>query len=1196
MANTAFDNSAILPTMDSSAREIRNLGGSITNVHATNTQVLTSRTASNHTRRNLLMQTNGHTGNLTMQSINTCGLKAKFDFPNFCNELKQCDISFITETKTDDTDIECISSLLNSMNLKVYFKNRCKIATFRSGGLCIIYNSNIEQYLTYIESKNDISQWIKVSKHLLGTDKDVIFGNIYIPPENTRYANPAPFEYLKDDILKFDNYHICMVGDFNAHTGKGPDHTVSSDYSVDQLTYDLEAQAFINSINILQNNNISITRDNGDQSAVNSYGSQLLDFCKFYNLFIANGRLSSDNTGKATTIKNTLIDYLLGGPHILTRIENFHVHDFDAIFSDMHRRLTWSIQCHKINHIGNSKNNTNLITIKKTHKNMWRNSKSAEFSNSLDTNEIIAIRNNINNPNIPLDGTIKNLQTLFKSTADVVLGPEREFQIDTNRKSKPLKFDRQTLNLRNKYYMIKRINNGSNEMKLELQNASKAYKKAVAKAKAISKKQKIKKLKYSKNNDRKYYWSILNNKNNHKIRNSKNVPTPTTFFNGFKNLASGEDHGEFINEANENLDHNLPQTSDLSDQILNSEFTEEEISKCVQNLKNGKACGDDQILNEYIISSYDELKLVYVDLFNRILNDGRTPESWLIGMIIPLPKSKGDSADFNNYRAITLLSCLGKLFTSVINSRLETYSLETNLILENQAGFRKGYSTTDHLFLLKNFIDIFVKNQNHKLYCAFVDYKKAFDTIWRSGLWYKMIQAGIRGKLFNVIFNMYDNIKSCVNVDGNMSDYFISINGVRQGENLSPFLFALFVNDIEKFLVEYGCNPVKVEDVDIEAFIKLLVIMYADDTVLFAKSKEELQNCLNGLKSYCDKWKLQINAEKTKVIIFAKRKVNPHNLNFKIGDKNVEIVDEFCYLGVTFTHTGNFSANFKMLERQGNSALFGIVKQSRRESLPIETQFELFDMMVFPVILYGAEIWGFSNLTVLERLHLKFCKIVLKLKKSTPDAMVYGETGRFDIVYYAKKRIVNFWSRIVLGKEDKLCYNMYKLCKQLYFSPEGGTNSTQWFLGLSELLRHCGIDHIPEEVVEVKAAVKHVQLVLKSEYVLNWERQVNSQPKCDNFYKHVKSIFEREYYLTSLPYNLRIAMSRIRTCNHKLPIEVGRYARPTVPREQRVYTKCNSGQMGDEYHFILTCTNPTLITLTERYISPHYTGSPKRKN
>ena len=69
-------------------------------------------------------------------------------------------------------------------------------------------------------------------------------------------------------------------------------------------------------------------------------------------------------------------------------------------------------------------------------------------------------------------------------------------------------------------------------------------------------------------------------------------------------------------------------------------------------------------------------------------------------------------------------------------------------------------------------------------------------------------------------------------------------------------------------------------------------------------------------------------------------------------------------------------------------------------------------------------------------------------------------------------------------------------------------------------------------------------------------------------------------------------MSRIRTCNHRLPIEVGRYARPAVPREQRVCTKCNSGQIGDEFHFILTCTNPTLMNLREKYISPHYSGSP----
>merc|ERR1712030_58757 len=86
--------------------------------------------------------------------------------------------------------------------------------------------------------------------------------------------------------------------------------------------------------------------------------------------------------------------------------------------------------------------------------------------------------------------------------------------------------------------------------------------------------------------------------------------------------------------------------------------------------------------------------------------------------------------------------------------------------------------------------------------CAFVDYKKAFDTVWRSALWHKLVQSGITDKLYNVIVNMYKGIKSCISHDGNISDYFVSFNGVRQGENLSPFLFALFINDIELFLLD----------------------------------------------------------------------------------------------------------------------------------------------------------------------------------------------------------------------------------------------------------------------------------------------------------------------------------------------------------------------------------------------------------
>ena len=111
---------------------------------------------------------------------------------------------------------------------------------------------------------------------------------------------------------------------------------------------------------------------------------------------------------------------------------------------------------------------------------------------------------------------------------------------------------------------------------------------------------------------------------------------------------------------------------------------------------------------------------------------------------------------------------------------------------------------------------------------------------------------------------------------------------------------------------------------------------------------------------------------------------------------------------------------------------------------------------------------------------------------------------------------------------------------------------------------------------------------LKREYMENWFARINNSAKCSVLYVHIKHILEWEYYLSHMPYKLRLALSRIRTCNHKLPIEAGRYGLRYAAREERICTKCNSGSIGDEFHFILTCTNPELMELRERYISPYY--------
>ena len=143
-----------------------------------------------------------------------------------------------------------------------------------------------------------------------------------------------------------------------------------------------------------------------------------------------------------------------------------------------------------------------------------------------------------------------------------------------------------------------------------------------------------------------------------------------------------------------------------------------------------------------------------------------------------------------------------------------------------------------------------------------------------------------------------------------------------------------------------------------------------------------------------------------------------------------------------------------------------------------------------------------------------------------------------------------------------------------------------------KLLDEYGIHNLPESIDDVKAVVKQIHTALKVDYVNKWEEKVSTSLKCETLYKHIKSVFEREHYLTNLPFNLRLALSRIRTSNHKLPVEVGRYGKGRVPREQRICNKCDSGEIGDEFHFILTCRNPDLIALRGKYISPYYTIDP----
>ena len=504
---------------------------------------------------------------------------------------------------------------------------------------------------------------------------------------------------------------------------------------------------------------------------------------------------------------------------------------------------------------------------------------------------------------------------------------------------------------------------------------------------------------------------------------------------------------------------------------------------------------------------------------------------------------------------ITLISCLGKLFTAVLNDRLQKYADEYDIIEGCQAGFRKGYSTIDNMFILHSLIELVCKSK-HSLFCAFIDLKQAFDRVWRDGLWKKLVKYHINGKCLHIIQNMYKNIKSCVLVNQTRTDFFISNIVVRQGENLSPFLFIIFLNDLETFFRSHNVEGVQCDqhpkDDDLILYFKIFILLYADDTVILSSSAEGLQTALNVYAEYCHHWKLEINASKSKIVIFTKCK-NQMNYNFTLNNIALELVKEYKYLGIYFCKNNSFFTTKKYIADQATRAAYSLLAKARNMHLPIELQLELFDKLVKPILLYGCELWGFGSIDIIERVQLKFLKHVLKIKRSTPNYIVYGEVGVPPLKIDITARIISYWGKLNSVEDvHTLSTLLYYAVKSHYTNTQINSRSVyfKWIHNIKSTLYNFGFSGIwdnhrfPNQIWLSKAVRQKVYDV----FITDWHQNVESNVN----YRIFKHKFEFERYLINIPNNLLYYFISIRTQNHRLPVETGRWSKLEITDR-----KCN---------------------------------------
>ena len=353
-------------------------------------------------------------------------------------------------------------------------------------------------------------------------------------------------------------------------------------------------------------------------------------------------------------------------------------------------------------------------------------------------------------------------------------------------------------------------------------------------------------------------------------------------------------------------------------------------------------------------------------LFNSVYKSGVFPAAWRLSTLTVLHK-KGDKNDPKNYRGIAVSSNLCKLFCLVLHNRLVNYTDKNKIIPREQIGFRKGSRTSDHILVLKSLIDKYINRIGKSyLYVCFIDFSSAFDTIWRNGLIYKLLQNGVGGNMLRIIQHMYKTVSFAIKCDAGLTDQFQTSVGVKQGCILSPLFFNVFLSDLPN-IFDSDCDPVQLDK------SKLHCLLYADDMIIISESAHGLQRALDKLHDYCDKWKLLVNINKSNVMIFNRGGKVISRDSFHYGDSGLQIAKEYCYLGILFVPSGSFSKAMTRLKDKASKAFFKI--RNNLYGANSKCSLKLFQSLILPIISYGCEVWApylLKNLN--EHNFMKICR------------------------------------------------------------------------------------------------------------------------------------------------------------------------------------------------------------------------------
>jgi hypothetical protein len=491
------------------------------------------------------------------------------------------------------------------------------------------------------------------------------------------------------------------------------------------------------------------------------------------------------------------------------------------------------------------------------------------------------------------------------------------------------------------------------------------------------------------------------------------------------------------------------------------------------------------------------------------------------------------------------------------------------------------------------------------LYCCFVDFSKAYDRIDRTLLWRALKSMGLHGPMLTAVMQMYEEVRLQVRANGELGEQFKSEVGVKQGDPLSPLLFGLYIDRLERFL-EQTCPQAGAQ---IGARLVRL-LLYADDIVLMASSPQELKDLLAALGAFCNANSMFVNLRKTKVVVFNKRYHSSAmgSLQFSINGEPIEEARDYVYLGLEFADERHIKQEVARAADKARRALFAMFNRCYELGMHnVSIQGHLFDALVKPILCYGCEVWGpdwvaakcgkgnFGEGVAEIEVHRPFMRQALGVNSTTPTAAMMADMGREPLVLFWLCMAAKLWNKAVARPHGDLLRAAMEDSVRWAARPDLSRAELKqlWAHQFTACMDALGLQWRAEGGALLAIPIPRLQEVMR----LRWERHewakvrdacaqdwargpraVREAPssfsdgfKLFTYHKWFSGAWvKKESYIYHLNERDQItAVTQFRLGSHWLMLQKGRFQKPSLPRRERV-CPCCSHIVEDEMH-VLEC-------------------------